>query len=69
MKILTLYFSGTGNTAFVVKEMAKSFKKYKIDMEAISIEAFTDEDIPKIIDADRLIFAYPVYGSMSPMLM
>ncbi len=69
MKVLAFYFSGTGNTAFVMQEMKRKFATLKIDMEIINIEAYTEEDVQKIIDADRLIFAYPVYGSMSPMIM
>jgi len=69
MTILALYFSGTGNTKFVVDTMAEEFKKYDIEMSSISIEDFTDEDIDKIKSADRLLFAYPVYGSMAPMIM
>ena len=69
MTILGLYFSGTGNTKFVVDTMIQEFKKYDIEMSAISIEDFVDEDIEKIKNADRLLFAYPVYGSMAPMIM
>ena len=69
MTILALYFSGTGNTKFVVDTMCRAFKKYEIDMTAISIEMFNDDDIPKIALADYILVAYPVHGSMAPLNM
>lgn len=69
MKILALYFSGTGNTKFVVEEMKNAFVKHGIDLELLSIEDYTDEDALKISEADCLLFANPVYGSMAPMIM
>lgn len=69
MKILCLYFSGTGNTKFVVEEMKIQFNTHHIELELLSIEDYTDEDGQRIIDADCLLFANPVYGSMSPMIM
>jgi len=69
MTILALYFSGTGNTKFVVETMRQEFEKYEIEMTCLSIEAFKDEDIPKIALADYILVAYPVHGSMSPLNM
>ena len=69
MKILAMYFSGTGNTKHVVEKMQSAFATHDVDLEMISVEDFTDEDLLKIQDADFLLFAYPVYGSMSPMIM
>ncbi len=69
MKILALYFSGTGNTKFVVDEMQLQFAKHNIELESISIEDYTEEDAQKITDADCLLFANPIYGSMAPMIM
>ena len=69
MKILAMYFSGTGNTKYVVEKMKASFEKLSVDLEMISIESFSDEDRVKIESADFLLFAYPVYGSMAPMIM
>jgi ferredoxin/flavodoxin len=69
MNILAFYFSGTGNTKFVVEEMKRTFETHNIDMTLINIEAFQEHDVEKIKEADRLLFAYPVYGSMAPMIM
>jgi ferredoxin len=38
-------------------------------MTVINIEDFQEHDVEKIKEADRLLFAYPVYGSMAPMIM
>ncbi len=69
MTILALYFSGTGNTAFVLEAMSQAFNKYEIDMTCLSIETFTEDDIPKIALADYILIAYPVHGSMAPLNM
>lgn len=69
MTIVAFYFSGTGNTKFVVEEMAKSFGKLDVIMEPISIENYQESDLDKISSADYVLFAYPVYGAMAPMIM
>lgn len=69
MTILTFYFSGTGNTKYVVQQMAKSFAAHEVQMELIDIEAFQETEIERIKAADYLMFAYPVYGAMAPMIM
>ena len=69
MKILAFYFSGTGNTAFIVNQLKASFAKNKVDMEIINIENFEQADEEKIASADYVLFAYPVYGAMAPMIM
>ncbi len=69
MTILALYFSGTGNTQFVVETMRQVFKTYEIEMTCLSIETFTDDDLPKIAQADYILIAYPVHGSMAPLNM
>ncbi|OJV65909.1 MAG: hypothetical protein BGO41_08215 [Clostridiales bacterium 38-18] len=69
MKILAFYFSGTGNTAFIVNQLQNSFGKNNVEMECINIENYEATDDDKIASADYLLFAYPVYGAMAPMIM
>ncbi|HAS73527.1 MAG TPA: hypothetical protein DCS67_05225 [Clostridiales bacterium UBA8960] len=69
MTILAFYFSGTGNTKFVVESMVEAFSKLDVQMEAISIESDQAMDVDKINAADYILFAYPVYGAMAPMIM
>jgi len=61
--ILTLYFSGTGNTKYI----AQSFSR-KMDSKCLSIEAdisFSDE----IKRHNIIAFCYPIYGSRVPRIM
>ncbi|MCL1883572.1 MAG: EFR1 family ferrodoxin [Defluviitaleaceae bacterium] len=62
--MLTLYFSGTGNTRF----LAETFSK-KLQAECYSIEE-KDTDFDAIIAAhDVLAFCYPIYCSRVPRIM
>ena len=61
--MLTLYFSGTGNTKYIAEEFSKL-----MDAKCISIEAevdFTQE----IKSHDCIAFCYPIYGSRVPRNM
>lgn len=56
-KINFYYFSGTGNTLLVVKEMSKFFMRNKIEVKLNRIE----KSNPKEIEQDGLLgFAFPV---------
>lgn len=68
MKIVALYFSGTGNTAYVVRQIGAQVNKH-ISFRALNIEAVTHNNIGDIEQADLLLFAYPIYGSLAPLLM
>ena len=61
--MLTLYFSGTGNT----KHIAELFSK-KMDAKCISIEADTDF-ATEIKAHDTIAFCYPIYNSRVPLIM
>ncbi len=67
--LLTLYFSGTGNTKYVVDALTEHLNNKEIDNRVINIEGFDPIDIHHIENADFILFAYPVYGSMTPMLV
>lgn len=66
MKVLVLYFSGTGNTAYVGKYIADSLMRECSEIYAASIEA-----IDKVIIAeyDHLIFGFPVYACDMPLFV
>ncbi|MCL2355722.1 MAG: EFR1 family ferrodoxin [Defluviitaleaceae bacterium] len=59
--MLTLYFSGTGNTKFLAEIFSREMKA----------ECFSVEDDPgnKIAEHDTIAFCYPVYCSRVPRIM
>lgn len=62
-KMLTIYFSATGNTKFIAELFSR-----KMDTNCLSIEDdvnFTDE----IKANDIIAFCYPIYGSRVPRIM
>ena len=61
--MLTLYFSGTGNTRFVADNFSK-----KTDAECHSIEEDLDFGAA-IARHERICFSYPIYGSCVPRIM
>ena len=61
--MLTLYFSGTGNTEYI----AQSFSN-KMGAECASIEADVDF-IDTIERHDTICFCYPIYASRVPLIM
>ncbi|MCL2364927.1 MAG: EFR1 family ferrodoxin [Defluviitaleaceae bacterium] len=63
MKILTLYFSGTGNTRYV----AQSFSQ-KMAAPCHSIEDAVNF-AEAIAAADTVALCYPIYGSRAPFIM
>ena len=62
-KILTIYFSGTGNTRFVARAFSKA-----IGARCLSIEANADF-ATELEVADIVAFFYPVYYSRPPRNM
>lgn len=61
--MLTLYFSGTGNTRYIATHFAK-----KMNHEAFSIEE--DLDFVSLISSHETItFCYPIYTSDVPFIM
>lgn len=66
MKIIILYFSGTGNTKFIGEKIYESLLAKNYEVAIHSVETFTKE---KLDSYDLLIFGYPVYGyAMPPFL-
>ena len=61
--MLTLYFSGTGNTKFIAELFSR-----QMGARCISIE--TDSDFVREIQSnDTIAFCYPIYGSRVPRNM
>jgi ferredoxin len=69
MRIFAIYFSGTGNTEFVVQAIGAEILAKGCEFNAVSIESFGEVDTEKVKHADFIIFAYPVYGSMAPRII
>ncbi|MCL2198268.1 MAG: EFR1 family ferrodoxin [Defluviitaleaceae bacterium] len=61
--MLTLYFSGTGNTKF----LAEAFSK-RMNAKCYSIEEAADF-ATEITAHDTIAFCYPIYGSRVPRIM
>jgi len=61
--MLTLYFSGTGNTAYLARQFSG-----KMEAKCLSIEAKADFTA-EITAQDTITFCYPIYGSRPPRIM
>ncbi|MCJ7688799.1 MAG: EFR1 family ferrodoxin [Clostridiaceae bacterium] len=66
MKILILYFSGTGNTEFVAQYINKDLSCDMFEIEIFPLELFKSENISKY---DTLIFGFPVYACDIPVFI
>jgi NAD-dependent dihydropyrimidine dehydrogenase PreA subunit/flavodoxin len=67
-KLLAVYFSGTGNTAFAAERFCSRVAAAGVACCAVSIENF-DCDSARCFDADTVLVAYPIYGSCMPAIM
>ncbi|TCT16222.1 ferredoxin [Natranaerovirga pectinivora] len=69
-KAIIYYFSGTGNTWWVSKELKKQLVLNDWEVNCFSIECIQDEDIlNQITDVNHIVFGFPVYGSTAPIPM
>ncbi len=66
MKVLVLYFSGTGNTAYVGKYLEKHLKDKDVNVHIASIETVNKSIIAEY---DYLIFGFPVYACDLPLFV
>jgi len=70
MKISIFYFSGTGNTWWVVQEFKNIAIEQNHIVELHSIEKPSEYDLNNVIlNSDILGIAYPIYGSTYPIIM
>ncbi|MBU0493994.1 MAG: EFR1 family ferrodoxin [Chloroflexi bacterium] len=63
MRLLVLYFSGTGNTAYVADYLARRLAPAPVQIEIRSTEQQSASDLG---DFDVLATGFPVYGCDSP---
>jgi len=69
LKITAVYFSGTGNTEFVINEIGERLTAAGCAFKAVSIEEFDDKASQAVKNADLILFGYPIYGSMAPRII
>ncbi len=67
MEKLYLYFSGVGNTKYVVKKFSSLYSQD--DFKMVSIENKDAIFENEIINAKTIIIAYPIYDSFMPFIM
>lgn len=65
-EILILYFSGTGNTAFIAGLLSQALGERGIAAESAEIEA---ADPQRTAAAGVLLFGFPVYGGRMPAFL
>lgn len=67
MKVVGVYFSGTGNTQWVAKKLEDKLIAQEHDAKMISIEDYTVSETAILFEeADLVGFFYPIYGSDMP---
>ncbi|MFH1512948.1 MAG: EFR1 family ferrodoxin [Bacillota bacterium] len=71
MKILTFYFSGSGNTQWVIHQLDSMFRQSGYISQCAAIEEIDmAEYIKSMTNAfDYIGFAYPLYGANIPRIM
>lgn len=69
-KISMFYFSGTGNTKYVIEKLSANMTELGWESKAISIEKINIEQAEDIIAAsDVVIMGYPIYCSDMPDIL
>lgn len=73
MQIILFYFSGTGNTWWLVEQFKKRIMVLDNEIETYSIEKLKPEDWSNINNkwskAEWIGFAHPIYGSSAPKIL
>lgn len=69
MKMLMLYFSGTGNTKYLIRQLEERWDEHGVSYSTVAMDEFDESQIALIEEAEVILFAYPVHGSMAPMLV
>lgn len=67
-KLLAVYFSGTGNTAYTVNRFCSHISAAGVEYKIINIEKFDMTDAYSF-NADTVLVAYPIYGSDMPRIV
>ena len=69
-KVKLFFFSGTGNTWWIAKQLAMMLGDCGFEASAVSIESLSPELADRDIkEADIVGFGYPIYGSDLPLPM
>lgn len=69
-RVAIFYFSGTGNTWWVSKALARQLGTYGVDASVHSIEQLSPYEADALVnEADVVAFGYPIYGSDVPIPM
>lgn len=63
MKVLILYFSGTGNTKFIAEKVNLRLEEKGYQSDCASVELFRPGEVSSY---DLLVFGFPVYGYDMP---
>jgi len=66
VRLLILYFSGTGNTDYVARYLAEGLSELPVDVTLASVER---QPAASISDFDVLAFGFPVYECDSPRFL
>ena len=67
MRIVILYFSGTGNTHWAARKIVRFLSEQGWDACAMSIEKIGDAELDGLVEGtDVLGLGYPIYGSDIP---
>lgn len=66
MKILILYFSGTGNTKFIAEKISENLSSMGYNHDLKAVENFRPKKLKKY---DILIFGFPVYAHDLPLFL
>ncbi len=70
MKITELYFSGTGNTAWVASKLEASLGRRGHDVNALSIEETSVQDLGEsLVNCELLIILHPACGNDLPDIL
>ncbi len=67
MKLSVFYFSGTGNTAFIVKRIVKTLSR-RYETAVYDVAGGADLAQP-LKEADLVLIAFPIYGGAPPIPM
>lgn len=69
-KAVIFYFSGTGNTWWVAKNIGRKLRESAMKVRTVSIESLTIGEANKLISASDMVgFGYPIYCSDIPQNM
>ncbi|MEE4195955.1 MAG: EFR1 family ferrodoxin [Anaerolineae bacterium] len=64
------YFSGTGNTWWVAKELADALNNWGFDSKIFSIEQINPDTVAYLVNTAEVVgLGYPIYGSDAPETM